>query len=75
MMTFDLNTFLIAVLVGLSSWTLYTLHGLAVRSAAKDEKDRSQDAALAEDRTRIIDVEKGLGVVEKKVAVLESRET
>jgi hypothetical protein len=56
-MTIDINTILTLALLGLSTWTLYTVHGLSTQAAARDEKDKAQDARIDENRARIIDVE------------------
>lgn len=65
--------FILSVLVTMSGWTLYTVHGLATSSAAREVKDHAQDQQLAEDRARIIDVEADVSDLKTKVAVLEDR--
>jgi hypothetical protein len=59
--------------LGLSGWTLYTVHGLAKLAAAQRVKDEAQDATLDEDRARIIDVERDVAVLKTDVAVLKER--
>lgn len=59
-MTIDANSILVAlmtVLLGLSGWTLYTLHGLAKNSAAMEEKEKAQDEQIKQVRARVINVE------------------
>lgn len=73
-MTLDATNILVvlmSILLGLSGWTLYTLHGLAVSSAAREEKDRSQDRQLDEDRARIIEAEGKIGRLEVDVSGLK----
>jgi hypothetical protein len=75
-MTIDATNILVVlmtVLLGLSSWTLYTLHGLAVAAAGRDEKDKAQDQRLEEDRARIIEVEGKVGRLEVDVSGFRSR--
>lgn len=59
-MTIDLNVVLgvmMTVLLGLSTWTLVTVHRLSNGAAASAEKEAAQDRRLDEDRARIMDVE------------------
>jgi cell division protein FtsB len=62
---------LISILIGLSSWTLYTVHGLAVRNAARDEKEKAQDQTLEEDRARIIDLERDVRDLQLDMAAID----
>lgn len=72
-MTLDLNTVLtvmVAILLGLSTWTLSTVHGLAKAAAASVEKEKAQDAALKENRARIVEAEEDIKELQLEVVEL-----
>lgn len=64
---------LMTVLLGLSCWTLVTLHGLAKQAAAAAEKDKAQDQQIDENRARIIDAEEDISTLQVQVARNEGR--
>lgn len=64
---------LLAVLTGLSGWTLYTVHGLATAAAAREQKDAAQDQSLREDRARIMQAEENINDLDRRVIRLETR--
>lgn len=63
-MTLDLNTVLISILLGLSAWTLYTLHNLAKSAAVSEERGK-------ENRSRIIQLEGNVGELKVDFAHLK----
>jgi len=67
-MTIDLNTIINAVVLGLTAWTLRTVHDMAKTQAATVEKHKAIDATLEEDRSRIIGVEDRVGALEVDMA-------
>jgi hypothetical protein len=72
-MTIDLNVVLgvmMTILIGLSTWTLVTVHGLAKDAAAASEKEKAQDAWLKEDRARIMRAEDNITELQLEVVSL-----
>jgi cell division protein FtsB len=72
-MTIDANSILVAlmtVLLGLSGWTLYTLHGLSNQAAGAVEKEKAQDEQIKQVRARVINVERDVRDLELQVAPL-----
>ena len=53
-MNFDLNTIISTAVLGLSGWTLYTVHRIETKAAARDEHAKGQDMRIDENRARII---------------------
>jgi hypothetical protein len=64
-----LGTMLAAVLT-MSGWTLFTVHGLSNASAAREEKDKAQDDKITENRARIIRAEEEINRLQVDVAKL-----
>lgn len=71
-MTIDLNTVLNVVVLGLCSWTLYTVHELAKSHATAAEHVRAQDERLNENRRRIMDAETKIGTLQVDVGKLQT---
>lgn len=51
---------LLSILLGLTTWTLITVHGLAKGAAASTEKEKAQDEHMRENRERIIEAEEDI---------------
>lgn len=64
---------LISILIGLSGWILYTVHGLAVSNATREAKSEAQDDTLREDRARIMQVEEDVAILQVDVATLKAK--
>lgn len=64
---------LLSAVVAMSGWTLYTVHRLATRQAANDEKEQAQDATLHEDRARIIENEGKISDLQQRMVRVEDR--
>lgn len=64
---------MLAAILGLSGWTLYTVHTLATGAAAREQHDAAQDQSIRENRARIMDVENDMGELKVKVGRLEER--
>jgi len=70
-MTIDLNTLISTAILGLTAWTLYTVHNMATKAAAEEEKNKAQDVRIDENRARIIEAEQKIGQLQVDVAGME----
>lgn len=64
---------MLSALLGISAWTLHTVHKLAKVSAAREEKDAAQDQQIRENRARIMDIEEDVSGLQVDVAKLKER--
>lgn len=74
-MTIDLNTIINVIVLGLTAWTLRTVHDMAKAQAATVEKHKAIDATLDEDRCRIMDVESKVTDLQLDVARVQHNQS
>lgn len=73
MSSIDINNVISIVLLGLSSWTLYTVHNLAKDASGEKERLNSIERQGHETRSRLIEAESDIDTLKIDVAVLKKK--